>query len=1108
MKFDNEVEDSLKGLKDFQKATVEYAFSRFQQGQKRFLIADEVGLGKTIVARGIIAKLYQQHYKKNKEFVVVYICSNRALAKQNINKLSFLPNQNNVIEFEDENDRLSDLAYENKNALSNPYNFKIKAFTPATSFDNRTSAGKQKERLLLYRLLKKEFSASRVSLMWMLKGGNRISNPSWIKKVEETEIAEKKEKNPIKADLEAKFLKRIKKPLDKNSKLYAQLQKGEKSLRDILKRVLIPRKRNSSFTNESYVYNSQNYRIIAELRYQLNEVCADYLKADLFVLDEFQRFSNLIHAKEADDENAEDPGSEIARKIFLKKNSKILLLSATPFKAYTNYANEIEGENHYTEFRKVLRFLLQNEDEDFWKSLDENNHSFFKALQGLHQSENDINISEYKRKIETIYRNCISRTERTLVEENKFEEKSVTNTLNVNKEDIVDFLVFDSVIKEVNEHSLNKRSLPVPIEYVKSSPFPLSFLQDYEHLKVIEEEVLNNQSLKKFIKSAKRAFVPSDRIENFKPLLTESAKSETPNPKLRLLYDETVRNGGWKLLWVPPSVSYYIPGKSSAFHLHKDFSKTLIFSAWKMVPRMVSALVSYEAERYSVGKFLQNSDSKEMKYFSKKRLPLPRLVFRKGLKNMNNFLLAYPSVFLAELYNPRQNLIEKRGLSSIRANIKKQIKNRLSELGVGIGSSLGVSDGDWQKWNWFALFLLDRHTQNPALEAWTKMSFQDNSFVESDEEKKSNQKGGKKEHFDEMRRCLSDKNYMPHLGKLSKENFENLLNHLTDLTIGSPAVCSLRALNQLYDAQKAEHIQCAYNVGMAFVSLFNKPESIAIIDNKFDDNENYYSNVVHYCVEGNIQSMLDEYIYQLKDSSGLKTATESAQLICDILTVNASNQEIKTQRSLIESKENLKIRTHYAVPFGLGNSADLKNGKRQIKVREAFNSPFRPFVLTSTSIGQEGLDFHYYCNKIIHWNLPPNPIDLEQREGRIKRYKSLAIRKSIASQFVEKIAEDSSTWEELYKIAMENKTEEVCDLVPFWYMGQESEIKSIIPIYPFSKDNNKIEYIKKVLANYRLTFGQPRQEELVIALGKLTEDQRQKNELDNLLINLTPIKFL
>nr|WP_270246095.1 helicase-related protein [Coprococcus sp. AM11-30B] len=42
----------------------------------------------------------------------------------------------------------------------------------------------------------------------------------------------------------------------------------------------------------------------------------------------------------------------------------------------------------------------------------------------------------------------------------------------------------------------------------------------------------------------------------------------------------------------------------------------------------------------------------------------------------------------------------------------------------------------------------------------------------------------------------------------------------------------------------------------------------------------------------------------------------------------------------------------------------------------------RPFVLATTSIGQEGLDFHNYCCVIMHWNLPSNPIDLEQREGR------------------------------------------------------------------------------------------------------------------------------
>src|SRR5699024_11013379 len=38
-----------------------------------------------------------------------------------------------------------------------------------------------------------------------------------------------------------------------------------------------------------------------------------------------------------------------------------------------------------------------------------------------------------------------------------------------------------------------------------------------------------------------------------------------------------------------------------------------------------------------------------------------------------------------------------------------------------------------------------------------------------------------------------------------------------------------------------------------------------------------------------------------------------------------------------------------------------------------FNSPFWPFVLASTSVGQEGLDFHTYSHAVVHWNLPPTP---------------------------------------------------------------------------------------------------------------------------------------
>lgn len=44
---------ALAGLKDFQRKTVEYVFKRLYGNDptSRFLIADEVGLGKTLVAR-------------------------------------------------------------------------------------------------------------------------------------------------------------------------------------------------------------------------------------------------------------------------------------------------------------------------------------------------------------------------------------------------------------------------------------------------------------------------------------------------------------------------------------------------------------------------------------------------------------------------------------------------------------------------------------------------------------------------------------------------------------------------------------------------------------------------------------------------------------------------------------------------------------------------------------------------------------------------------------------------------------------------------------------------------------------------------------------------
>jgi Helicase conserved C-terminal domain len=56
----------------------------------------------------------------------------------------------------------------------------------------------------------------------------------------------------------------------------------------------------------------------------------------------------------------------------------------------------------------------------------------------------------------------------------------------------------------------------------------------------------------------------------------------------------------------------------------------------------------------------------------------------------------------------------------------------------------------------------------------------------------------------------------------------------------------------------------------------------------------------------------------------------------------------------------------------------------------AFNSPLAPDILICTAIGSEGIDLHRECAEVIHHDLPWNPARLEQRIGRVDRVGSLA----------------------------------------------------------------------------------------------------------------------
>ena len=151
-------------------------------------------------------------------------------------------------------------------------------------------------------------------------------------------------------------------------------------------------------------------------------------------------------------------------------------------------------------------------------------------------------------------------------------------------------------------------------------------------------------------------------------------------------------------------------------------------------------------------------------------------------------------------------------------------------------------------------------------------------------------------------------------------------------------------------------------------------------------------------------------------------------------------------------------------------------------------SPFRPFVLASTSVGQEGLDFHTWYHRVVHWNLPPNPVDLEPREGRIHRYKGHAVRKNIAERFgfpsLLEWDNQGDPWVFMFDRAVETRVPGMNDIVPYWVFDEgEAKIERRIPLLPFSKEVQKLEMLKRGLVLYRLVFGQPRQEALVAFLA-------------------------
>jgi len=827
------------GLKDFQKTTVDFVYDKLQINGK-FLVADEVGLGKTMIAKGIIAKTYDGRKNKNKKLQIVYIATNQSIASQNIETLK-IGNATTKTE------RLSLLV--TKLNKKNESNISFNSFTVGTSLEFKgNSTGIKEEREFLIYLLRQ---TENIKGLWSTTVENFFK-----------QTAKDIDTHRTFDDIPGKFIK----------KFEFLVEKSYPNLKEVISN------------------NTDNAKIIRELRKILVLANLEYLNPDLIILDEFQRFSKLLT-----DEHYAD--REIIKALFNHKDSKILLLSATPYKLL-----DCSDNTHYNEFYDLILWLYKNRENEVEK------------LKDMFSKVDDNKKDE----IEKILKEVMCRTERTSFSKDGMIEEKNIESIKIKSE-------FLNEYKKYNDLEIKGLT-----RYLKSSPSPLNFMKTDTY-------------------KAKREF---DSLDNDKSIF----KINNKHPKLELLKEEVQNQSLENHIWMPP-LSPYVKTRGIAHQ--NSSSKILIFSQWDFTPdSIVGSFSKNESERYR--------NYTDIKAFSKRDK-------------------------LLEITTNSTNPYKYEGTISF-SQLVKQTKDKYSLTEIDAKLLLGSP----------ANVIYRSILKYGGIDNLEGLQF----YIEPEEDNKD-------EDF---------------------KSFSHLFLHY----------------------------------------LGNKDNRAIVGLKRGEGSQKRLEKILDYCIKHNIQAMFDEYIHLLTDSPRYQNITDCSDKILYLLNnfrtifmlrpneITIDNMEEKKNKltskfAMRISKSSMTARTDKEAPLTADN------------VKTAFNSPFAPFILATTSIGQEGLDFHPYCHQIWHWDLPSNPVDLEQREGRIHRYKNYAVRKNVAKTF------DDKCWIKKFEKA---KVEKKCDFQTYWLFSTDTanqKIERVIPCLPFSKDEEKYKQLIKQVSLYRRAIGKKRQ---------------------------------
>jgi hypothetical protein len=313
---------------------------------------------------------------------------------------------------------------------------------------------------------------------------------------------------------------------------------------------------------------------------------------------------------------------------------------------------------------------------------------------------------------------------------------------------------------------------------------------------------------------------------------------------------------------------------------------------------------------------------------------------------------------------------------------------------------------------------------------------------------------------------------------------KELLKILAAIAAHSPGNIAYRSLTRVlgqdHSVSDVGLWEAAAALAAGLRSLFNRLDSTLLLDKLYGTAEPYWRTVLRYCADGNLQAVLDEYLHHLQ--------SEESTVVMDdehlMALAKRARDAVSMRPSRYESfdpddpSQPISFRSRFALRYG-SKRHDVESA-RQPQVRNAFNSPFWPFVLTTTSIGQEGIDFHWWCHAVVHWNLPANPVDFEQREGRVNRFGGHAVRRNIAARHRVSVmtSKEADPWKAAYDAARDQSAQ-LGEFAPYWIYHGPFKVERQLINYPLSRDAAKAVALKDDLALYRLAFGQPRQEDLL-----------------------------